>query len=128
MKKARLLIISSVILTIAFIIFVLVFPANKSTKENKGISFISPTPSALEEIKGQLATNYKIDDFINIEYRGKSDLFIVFYKGDQTQAKEKINSFFQKLNVSSPEIKELKIEYIGLDRGKDESPSGFGQF
>ena len=128
MKKAGLLIISLVLLTVAFIIFTFVFPANKSNQKNIGSSFSLPPPSTLEEIKKQLTTNYKIDDSLNIEYRSKSDIFIVFYQGDEVQAKEKINSFFQKFTIPNSKIKELKIEYIGLDRGKDEPPSGFGQY
>lgn len=128
MKKARLLIISLVLLAVAFIVFTFIIPANKNNKENKEISFVSPTPSPLDEIKKQLTTNFKVDDFLNIEYREKSDSFIVFYQGDKAQAGQKIIALFQKFNISSSEIKGLKIEYISTDRGKDEPLPGYGQY
>jgi hypothetical protein len=115
-KKNKLLILSFLILILAFVVFYLIIPIRKAPKKVEEKDVVS-----LESILLQSPT-YK--DII-LEYKKETNLLVVFYNNSLPEAEKQVKEFFEENNID--EVSNQKIEYIGLNKGKDEPPAGFGQ-
>lgn len=78
----------------------------------------------IKEIKEKLIGGLDFEDIV-IEYRPKIDKVIVFYSNTKEEASQKFKKFIKKEGIN--EINNFKLEFIGLKRGDEEMPAGFGR-
>jgi hypothetical protein len=89
-----------------------VTPAVSSVVPTSSQSFVTPVTSSLTTLKQSLTQPVIYKD-LTIEYRKKSDTFVIFFSGDKQQAEETVKNFFKSNNVFS--LEGLKIDYESLD-------------
>lgn len=115
-KKNKLLLISLLILGLAFVVFYLIIPIRKAPEKIEEEKVVS--------LKSVLLQPLAYKD-IMLEYRKETNLLVVFHSNSLPEAEKQVKEFFEEKGIK--ETDSLKIEYIGLDKGKDEPPAGFGQ-
>ena len=77
----------------------------------KTIPIISPIPTRTKvDLKLLTAQNY---NNIIIEYRYRSQTYVIYYQGNEDQAKEEFGDFMKKNGIK--DIRNLKTFYVSLD-------------
>lgn len=136
-RKFYLIMIGGIIILSVIVIFLYFQNKKKQSKLVEVISknYLPPTKIPLSKqkfnqneqniskLKSQLVQGVQWED-IFLEYRPSADIIVIFYFGEKKEAERKADQFFSQKNINP---QNLKIEYIGLQKDKEEAPFGFYQ-